>query len=277
MRKEEAIDLIKQKRIAEWNAYREAHPNWIPDLSNINLSNFPLVNENKAFDLSRANLCGSIFTYKYDPYSRQQSRGSGYLYNTTVSVKLESAMINFKTTFPNNFNPVELGAIFISDTDPRGNSNSPTVFISYAWVNGDVIHAIDQWLRNKNIKTKLDKRDFFAGSRIRDEIMRTMQECDVNLIFYSEQSKDKPWTQFEQEFAKDLEMNAKLEGKTPPRIIYIVLDDTPLPSISDKQRLAIMAKGKRFELVCEEIYHHILQIPRTSEQIDLNKWKEYQF
>jgi len=186
-------------------------------------------------------------------------------------------MINFKTTFPNNFNPVELGAIFISDTDPRGNSNSPTVFISYAWVNGDVIHAIDQWLRNKNIKTKLDKRDFFAGSRIRDEIMRTMQECDVNLIFYSEQSKDKPWTQFEQEFAKDLEMNAKLEGKTPPRIIYIVLDDTPLPSISDKQRLAIMAKGKRFELVCEEIYHHILQIPRTSEQIDLNKWKEYQF
>ena len=107
--------------------------------------------------------------------------------------------------------------------------------------------------------------------------MRTMQKSEVILMFYSEQAKDRPWIQFEQEFAKDIEMNARQEGKTPPRIIYVILDETPLPTISDKQKIAIMAKGKRFELVCEEIYHQILQIPHSSDDIDLSKWKNYQF
>ena len=179
--------------------------------------------------------------------------------------------------FPPNFNSASFGTILISDIDPRGNPVQPSVFISYAWANGDAVLAIDQWLRLKNINTKLDKRDFFAGSRIRDEIMRVMQNCDVTLIFHSEQSKDKPWTQFESEFAKDLEMNAKIEKRNPPRIIYIVLDGTSLPSITEGQKLAVMAKGKRFELVCEEIYHHILQLPRSTEQIDLSKWSNYSF
>ncbi len=266
MKKEEAIELINGYRCAEWNTYRKMHPDWTPDLSNTRLSS-TLYNDDGAFDFSGANLCGAMFSDDLIDLVK----------NAKVHVNLQNSIINSKTYFPSNFNPIKYGAILVSDTDPRAKAILPTVFISYAWVNGDVVLAIDQWLRLKNIKTKLDKRDFFAGSRIRDEIMRVMQECDVTLIFYSEQSKDKPWTQFESELAKDLEMNAKIEKRKPPRIIYVALDNTPLPSVSEKQRLAVIAKGKRFELVCEEIYHHILQLPRSSEKIDLSKWNNYSF
>jgi len=266
MKKKEALALIYNGRCAEWNAYRKMHPDWIPDLSNESLS-VTLYNDDGAFDFSKANLCGARFSDDINDL----------VGNDKIYVNLKDSIINPKTQFPSNFNSVKYGTILVSDTDPRAKAILPIVFISYAWVNGDVVLAIDQWLRLKNIKTKLDKRDFFAGSRIRDEIMRVMQECDVTLIFYSEQSKDKPWTQFESELAKDLEMNAKIEKRKPPRIIYVVLDDTPLPNVSEKQKLAVMAKGKRFELVCEEIYHHILQLPRSSEKIDLSKWSNYSF
>jgi len=140
-----------------------------------------------------------------------------------------------------------------------------------------VVLAIDQWLRNKGLKTKIDKRDFFAGSRTREEIFRVMQDCNVILIFHSQQSKDKPWPTFERELAADIEMEAKNEGKTPPRIIYFVVDNTPFPGISEKNRIAIMAKGKRFEYACEDLYHHILQLEREPEKIKLDKWKDYTF
>lgn len=268
MKKEEAITLVKNGRVEEWNEYRKINPDWIPDLSNTDFSGISFIPRGNAFDLSRANLCGTRF-----PSSLF------YLINTSTgsTVTLKDAIVNSQTYFPAGFNPVKHGTILISETDPRANATLPKVFISYAWVNADVVLAVDQWLRFKNIRTMLDRRDFFAGARIRDEIMRVMQDCDIVLIFYSDQSKDKPWTQFESELARDLEMNSKIEKTTPPRIIYIVLDGTTLPNISEKQRLAVIAKGKRFELVCEEIYHHVLQIPRASEQIDLSKWSSYTF
>lgn len=151
------------------------------------------------------------------------------------------------------------------------------IFISYAWADEGIILAIDQWLRSKRLEVKIDRRDFFAGSRIRDEIMRNMKECNVVLIFHSEQSKDKPWIQFERELASDIEMSSKIAGNEPPRIIYVVIDGTPLPSVSEENRIAVMAKGKRFELVCEEIYHNILQLPKTASDVDLEKWSEYVF
>lgn len=148
---------------------------------------------------------------------------------------------------------------------------------SYAWANSDVISAIDHWLRLKGLNTTIDKRDFFAGARIRDEILRLMKESDVVLVFHSDESKDKPWIEFERELASDIQMSAKKEGKTPPRIIYVVIDDTPLPGISEENKIAIMAKGKRFEFVCEEIYHHVLELPRAAESIDLSNWQYYKF
>lgn len=153
----------------------------------------------------------------------------------------------------------------------------PIIFISYTWANDDVVMAIDSWLQNKGLQTKIDKRDFFAGEGIRDEIIRVMSECNVILIFYSKHYKGKPWTEFEQELAGDIKMEAKKKGVLPPRTIYLMIDDSLAPSITEANKLHIMAKGKRFELVCEEIYHNILKLPKTTKPIDLSKWSDYTF
>lgn len=263
MNKEEALKLIRAKRVTVWNKYREANPDWKPDLSYEDLSNCDLVPNNKHFDFSEANLCGTKFSEKW-----------GYM---TRAIK--NAIFNADTEFSSHFDQVKYGAVFVTEAQLKRTDfgPTPTVFISYAWANDDVVLAIDQWLRNKRLETKIDKRDFFAGARIREEIFRVMKDCNVILIFRSQQSKDKPWPMFERELAADIEMEAKTEGKTPPRIIYFVVDNTPLSGISEKNRIAIMAKGKRFEYVCEELYHHILQLEREPEKINLDKWEDYTF
>jgi hypothetical protein len=140
-----------------------------------------------------------------------------------------------------------------------------------------MVLAIDQWLRTKRIRTKIDRRDFFAGSKIRDEILRVMQECDVVVVMFSARAAAKPWPQFEADLVADMEMDARVQGKKPPRIIYVVVDDTPLPTVTERARIAVVARGKRFDLVCEEIYHGILQLPKAASEVDLEKWKDYVF
>jgi len=152
-----------------------------------------------------------------------------------------------------------------------------SVFVSYAWANKKTVSAIDQWLRNKGMKTKIDERDFFAGERIRDEIIRVMTTCQVILIFHSEQSKDKPWIEFERKLAEDIEMSSKIDGKKPPRTIYIVIDNTPLPNDIERNRIAVMAKGKKFETVCDEIYRNIFRLPHVTPNINLDEWSGYVF
>jgi hypothetical protein len=137
--------------------------------------------------------------------------------------------------------------------------------------------AIDKWLRLKGVVTKRDKRDFFAGSRIRDEIVRVMGQCESIIIFHSRESKDKPWVQFEREIAEDLDMEAKQTGRTPPRIIYFIVDESPLPGITEKHRIAILAKGKLFTDVCEELYRTLLQVSAESPDVDLDKWSKHIF
>ncbi len=216
-------------------------------------------------DLSRINLSGSILPtkHKFD--------------NNYRKVNLNGAFYDVQTR--SDFDLAAYGAIFVTEEQQSqlGNAKKTTIFISYAWANQDVIIAIDSWLRKKGLNVQLDQRDFFAGSRIRDEILRTMKESDVVLIFHSKESKDKPWIKFEQELAADLEMNAKVEGKEPPRIMYVVIDDTPLPSVTESNKIAIKAKGKKFEPVCEEIYHNILLVPHSSEPINLDSWKDFTF
>jgi len=270
MTKDEALKLLKEGRSSEWNAYRKSHPVWITDFQGEDLSdvNFIPSNNRPVFDLSKANLCGT----KLSTDSSKFARGGS-------SAIFKDAIIDVQTTVPFDFDLVRHGAVFLakSDISKYKAGASPTIFISYTWANEDIVLAIDQWLQSKRIITKIDRRDFFAGPRIRDEIMRVMKDCDVILIFYSQASKDKPWPEFECELAGDLEMAAKQEGKTPPRILFLVLDDSTLPSVTEKNRIAVMAKGKRFELVCEEIYHNILQISKVSEKIDLSKWSDYVF
>jgi len=240
----------------------------MPDLTSADLTGCDLVPENKPpFDLSGALLMGAKF-----PDSRN------LIWNDR-SVDLTGALVDADTVFPADFDSAGAGAKFVTKAELGGSfsSEAPVAFISYAWADEDVVLAIDQWLRLKRVSTKIDRRDFFAGSRIRDEIIRVMQECNAVIVMYSATAKDKPWPQFERELAADIEMEAKAQGKQPPRIIYVVVDDTPLPSVTERARIAVLAKGKRFELVCEEIYHAILQLPKEAVTVDLDRWKDYVF
>lgn len=151
------------------------------------------------------------------------------------------------------------------------------VFLSYTWADDGPVLAIDQWLRNKGIQTRIDKRDFFVGFSLRGEIVRVMTNCTVIIFFHSIKSKDKPWIELERELANALEMDSKQNGKEPPRILYVVMDNTPLPTAIEKQRIAIMAKGKLFGVVCDEIYRSILRLPGTTPDVDLSNWDRYQF
>lgn len=265
MNQNEAFELLKRKHFIAWNQYRKTTPDWIPDLSNLDLSNLDFIDGDAIPDLSRTILCGCILPHKNSFRNRYRK------------TNLEDAIYDLKTK--SSFDPAAFGAVFVTEEQQSrlGTAKQTTVFISYAWANQDVIVAIDFWLRQKGLNVQLDQRDFFAGSRIRDEILRTMKESDVVLIFHSKESKNKPWPIFEQELAADLEMTAKVEGKVPPRIMYIVIDDTPLPSITESNKISVMAKGKKFEPVCEEIYRNILLVPHSSEPMNLEKWKDYTF
>lgn len=284
MTREEAMNLLRNGRYRDWNNYRKQNLDWIPDLSNIDLSEIKLVfSEYSQFNFTKANLCGANLSkmenISHDYREIDKSTNEMYSFTSTKYIELYGAKIDIFTKFPDNFHPTDHGAVLISVSKAqKTESDSPySVFISYAWANEEIVLAVDQWLRLKGLKTKIDKRDFFAGSKIRDEILRVMQECDVVLIFYSNESKDKPWTTFERELVGDLEMESKKEGQVPPRIIYFVIDETPLPSITEKNRIAVMAKGKRFDLVCEEVYYGILQISKDPKQIDLDKWSDFVF
>lgn len=257
--------LLRLKRSSEWNAYRKRHPKWIPDLSGQDLTNICLAPPGRPpFDLSDSDLRGC------------RMPSSSFIYNGIKAPSLKNALVDAKTR-SDSVDLGTLGAVFVSQSENMLGTRKPTIFISYAWANEDVILAIDAWLRSKGLETKIDKRDFFAGTRIRDEITRVMTASDIILIFYSKQSESKPWPQFERELASDIEMSAKQKGTTPPRIIYVVIDEASLPSVSEVNRLAVMARGKRFELVCEEIYHNILQLPKAPDTVDLSKWSDYIF
>jgi TIR domain len=269
MTKEEAVRLLAGRRFPEWNSYRKLNPGWIPDLTGADFSRAFLYDSNlPAPDLTRALLMGATFP----------TEDSRFLYTRNGDF-MSGALVDIDTVFPASFDPIRVGATFITKSESSGvvATSSPVVSISYAWADEKVVLAIDQWLRIKRINTRIDRRDFFAGSRIRDEIVRVFQGSDVIIVMYSEKARDKPWPEFERNLVFDLEMEAKVGGGKPPRIIYVVVDDAKLPSATERARLAVMAKGKRFELVCEEIYHAILQLPKAAGEINLDEWKEFSF
>src|ERR1041385_5681939 len=64
MYKAEAVKLIQSGHISAFNQYRTRHPDWLPDLSEVDLSNCILIETHnskfpEAIDLHGANLCGT--------------------------------------------------------------------------------------------------------------------------------------------------------------------------------------------------------------------------
>lgn len=285
MNTEEMLVLLRDQRMKVWNRFRKANPAWLPDLSGQRLP-FRFCNARVADDLPNPPLDADAFDMTGALLFGADLTEAGLIFGTLGEfrtryhrLKLKGAKYDKDTKFPKGFDPADAEMEFVvhATLEVMQRTKQAKVFISYAWANEQVILAIDQWLRTKNIQTVMDRRDFFAGTRLRDEISKNMAECGVILVFYSEAAKDKPWAAFERELAADLEMDAKTKGELPPRIIYFAMDDTPLPTVTEKNRLSIQAKGKRFELVCEELYHHILSLPRKPEEQDLKKWQDYVF
>jgi len=267
--KDEAIELLNKSMISVWNSIRDRNTSWVPDLSD------SVIDGDLCYaNLKKANLCGSDLSkakmYADGTKSHKEANQSG--------TKIEGSLFDIATKFPPGVDAAVAGAVYITKKEhKRKDMSHSRIFISYAWANDQVVEAMDAWMRAKGLVTKLDKRDFFAGARIRDEILRVMKDCDVILIFHSKDSAEKPWPEYERELAGDLAMSAKKDGRQPPRTIYIVLDDVGLPNVSEENKIAIIAKGKRFELVCEEIYHNIMQLPRDGSVIDLDKWTDFVF
>ena len=76
---------------------------------------------------------------------------------------------------------------------------------------------------------------------------------------------------------EDLVMEAKKANREPPRLIYVCLDKTPPPDAAQKNRIAVLASGKKFPAVCQEIHDQILKSPRRSDGADLSTWEDYTF
>ena len=143
-----------------------------------------------------------------------------------------------------------------------------TVFLSYAWRDKESVLAVDQWLRNRDIATRIDQRDFIPGRAIDQEILRVVQQCRVVVVFYSQHSKNRPYPMLERAWARGL----RLEGKT--REIYFCLDDTPLPRGVEASHIAVKAKTKEFEPACQELLSGILELGRRAQGVDLTQYRK---
>jgi hypothetical protein len=174
MHRDEMLKLLASRSATLWNRYRDTHPSWIPDLSGEDLSWMDFQAPDGAFDFCNVVLFGTKL-----PRSRSK-------YPTVANAKLHGAFINALTDAPSFIG--QFGVRFVSQSEAvrRATTSTPSVFISYAWAEKAAVLAIDQWLRAKRILTRIDHRDFFAGSSIRGEIVRVMQECNVVLVMYSE-------------------------------------------------------------------------------------------
>jgi hypothetical protein len=141
-----------------------------------------------------------------------------------------------------------------------------TAFLSYAHKDEKAVLAVDQWLRDHDLLTRLDRYDFRYGQHIQKEIKRAMHEASSVVIFYSKNSKGRPYTTLEREFADDMQ----LLGKS--RVIYFCLDETPFPDVHAAAHVAIKARRKSFEEACGELLAGILSLGRRAERVDLTRY-----
>jgi TIR domain len=308
MTKEEALDLLKQGDAELWNQYRKEHPNWKPDLEKQNLSKTNFAPFGKpAFDLTNANLIGcklpeldklvpfeSRYGIDFEEIKSQFENNMGRMLVKTGNgssrrLPLSGALIDRTTTVRSSVSDrifgfgnqslkelVKLGARFLTEEESKIERAKfhQKVFISYAWKDEDTIKRIEKGLIALNLSVIRDKRDFSAGEMIDKEIKRAMSDVDTFLLFHSEHTDGKHWIEFERSLARKFQQTAAGGRKEPPQMIYVVLDDAALPK-HEKDRIAIMAKGRKVRDVCQEIHDNILHLPKTGGDLDIADWEDY--
>ena len=142
----------------------------------------------------------------------------------------------------------------------------PSVFISYASADTDVVNKVDQWLRDHGVRVIRDCQFFVAGATIKDNIFRALAHSDRILAVFSVNSRDRDWPRLERGLAEQVESRLGV-----PVLIYLCLDDAPLPA-HDSTRLAILSKGKSLKQVGEEILHAVagVSLPQWQYPYDEN-------
>jgi len=158
----------------------------------------------------------------------------------------------------------KLGPSFFARLEPPQRPSSPRVFLSYAWEDGKIVDKLDQWLRDQDIRVWRDSREFVPGKQIPDLIKTAIREADKVVAVYSRRSKGRDWPAFEIKIAEELERDGK------EVLIYLVLDDTPLPS-HDPLRLAVMGNGRTLKEVGQDLLHGILGWRREVQRIEYDE------
>ena len=124
---------------------------------------------------------------------------------------------------------------------PESKLTPPVVFLSYSWKDAETVNKIDQWLRDRDVVVRRDNRDFEPGKQLPEAIADALVESDKVLVVYSGNSRDRDWPRFERNLAEQHEQSGKKDF-----LIYLVLDDTPLPK-TDPKRIAVPAKGRKLQ------------------------------
>jgi hypothetical protein len=158
----------------------------------------------------------------------------------------------------------KFGQSFFARLEYPTGPTSPRVFLSYAWGDAETVDKIDQWLRDQNIRVWRDTRDFVPGKQIPDLIRTAIREADKVVAVYSSRSKGRDWPAFEIKIAEEAEKDGR------EILLYLVLDETPLPS-HDPHRLAIMGKGRTLKEVGQDLLHGILGWRREAKRIEYDE------
>lgn len=148
----------------------------------------------------------------------------------------------------------------------HGGLKAPLVFLSYAWADSSAVDRIDQWLRDHGIRVHRDTRDFNPGQQLPDAIRDAIVQADKVIAVYSSHSRSRDWPRFELALAEQQE-HAK---NAPDLLIYLVLDDTPLPQ-HDPNRIAVTASGKTVRQIGEQLLRGILNTKGESPRIDFDE------
>lgn len=147
--------------------------------------------------------------------------------------------------------------------DDPAPSQSKRVFLSYAWGDGEVVDKLEQWLIRNGITVLRDKWSFPPGNQLPEMIRAKILESDKVIAVYSQRSKGRDWPAFEIRLAEERERG----GQTV--LIYLVLDETPLPE-PDPNRIAVLAKGRTFGEVGEELLHGINEGGKQRPQVEVS-------
>jgi hypothetical protein len=142
-----------------------------------------------------------------------------------------------------------------------------SVFLSYAWRDAARVNKLDQWLRDKGIRVIRDTADFIASTTIPDNIRRSVAQADKVVVVFSVYSRDRDWPGFERAVAEDIERRIE-----KPVLIYLRLDDTPLPA-HDPLRLAITTAGRSLRKIGSDILHALkgTELEPTRYEYDENQ------